>query len=77
MALPANFKLLSSSSENKDGVVTLKGWYVHEMMYVDSANNLVQGKPLIKLVLIIIYTTAGITDPDFSNSEHNILFSKP
>ena len=47
------------------------------MMYVDSANNLVQGKPLIKLVLIIIYTTAGITDPDFSNSEHNILFSKP
>lgn len=36
MALPANFKLLSSSSENKDGVVTLKGCY--EMMYVDSAN---------------------------------------
>lgn len=38
MALPANFKLVSSSSENKDGVVTLKGCYVHEMMYVDSAN---------------------------------------
>ena len=38
MALPANFEIVSSSSENKDGVVTLKGCYVHEMMYVDSAN---------------------------------------